>query len=264
MDSVVKEIYIYPIKSLAGISVQNAIAMDMGFEFDRCWMLIDEHNQFVSQRSYPILSLFNQELKSNFIYVSFSNSTHTFSVSEYLPIPIYAKIWDDTIPVFEVNKDTSDWFSSQLGFKCKLVKIMNNGDRKRLSSKLNKTLNMSLADSYPYLMIGSKSIELLNNKLDDKITCQRFRPNIYIETKLPHEEDLLGNFTIGAVKFKNIKPCERCIMVNIDQETSVIKSEPLKTLATYRNIENSVKFGTQLYSLNEGLISVGDRLFLES
>ena len=47
MNYEVKELYIYPIKSLAGIRVESAKAEEMGFENDRRWMLIDKNNQFI-------------------------------------------------------------------------------------------------------------------------------------------------------------------------------------------------------------------------
>lgn len=59
---IVKEIYIYPIKSLAGISCQNAFAEEMGFENDRRWMLIDGDNQFITQREHRILSQFYPQI----------------------------------------------------------------------------------------------------------------------------------------------------------------------------------------------------------
>ena len=55
---IVKELFVYPIKSLAGISIQSAKAQEMGFEYDRRWMLIDEENQFITQREHPDLSQF--------------------------------------------------------------------------------------------------------------------------------------------------------------------------------------------------------------
>ncbi len=46
----INEIYIYPIKSLGGISVNQAEVTDRGFKYDRRWMLIDDNNRFLSQR----------------------------------------------------------------------------------------------------------------------------------------------------------------------------------------------------------------------
>ena len=260
MNYVVKELYIYPIKSLAGIPVQSAKAEEMGFENDRRWMLIDGKNQFITQRNHPNLSQFYPNIKEGKIEVSHHDNKHEFFISESLKKPIFSTVWDDESKVVEVNKATSKWFSEALGFACKLVKILDKGDRKHKSTKLNKTLNVSLADGYPYLLIGSESLDSLNEKLEEKITIKRFRPNIVISTELAHEEDLFNTFQIGNVKFQNAKPCGRCAMINNNPMTGIMLKEPLKTLSAYRKVDNSVLFGTNVLCLNEGIIAVGDDL----
>ena len=260
MKYVVKELFIYPIKSLARIRVESAKAEEMGFENDRRWMLIDEENQFITQRKYPNLSQFYPKIAAGKIAILHQNTTHEFFINETVDEPILSTVWDDETKVFEVNKATSKWFSEALGFTCKLVKIINKGDRKHNSSKLNITLNVSLADGYPYLLIGSESLNFLNEKLEEKITIARFRPNIVISSLVAHEEDFFGNFQIGTVKFKNAKPCGRCIMINNDPKNGIVKKEPLNTLSTYRKVDNSILFGTNIMCLNEGEIWVGDTL----
>lgn len=257
---VVKEIYIYPIKSLAGISCKNALAEEMGFENDRRWMLIDAENQFITQREHRILSQFYPQISDGKISITFQDQKHEFSIDENLDSPIKVNVWDDKSEVVEVNKSTSKWFTERLGFECKLVKIIKSGDRKHESSRLKETFNVSLADGYPYLMIGTESLDFLNEKLKEKITILRFRPNIVISSQNAHEEDNFDTFSIGEVKFKNVKPCGRCIMVNNDPQNGNLKKEPLKTLSTYRNVNNSVLFGTNIVSLNSGIISVGDEV----
>ena len=260
MKYTIKELYIYPIKSLAGISVQSAKAEEMGFENDRRWMLVDDQNQFITQRKHPNLSQFYPKIEEGKIGISHQNTTHEFFIEESLEEPIFSNVWDDETMVFEVNKATSKWFSERLGFSCKLVKIVNNGDRKHSSSKLNTILNVSLADGYPYLLIGSESLDFLNGKLEEKITMARFRPNIVISSSVAHEEDSFVDFQIGKVKFKNAKPCGRCIMVNNNPMNGIVKKEPLHTLSSYRKVDNSIFFGTNIICLNEGEISVGDAL----
>jgi len=46
----VSQLYIYPIKSLGGVSISSVNITDRGFEHDRRWMLIDTNNRFISQR----------------------------------------------------------------------------------------------------------------------------------------------------------------------------------------------------------------------
>ena len=257
---VVKEIYIYPIKSLAGISCKNALAEEMGFENDRRWMLIDADNQMLTQREHRIMSQFYPQISAGKISITFQDQKHEFSIDEHLENSLEVNVWDDKSEVIEVNHLTSKWFSKHLGFECKLVKIIKIGDRKHESSKLKETFNVSLADGYPYLMIGSQSLDFLNEKLADKITILRFRPNIVISSQNPHEEDDFTTFKIGEVQFKNVKPCGRCIMVNNDPDNGKLKKEPLKTLSKYRVVNNSVLFGTNIVSLNSGIINVGDEI----
>ncbi|KAF2512524.1 MOSC domain-containing protein [Flavobacterium foetidum] len=256
----VTEIYIYPIKSLAGISLKSAKAEEMGFENDRRWMLINSENVHVTQREYPIMSQFYPRISDDKIKITFGDDSHEFLINEFLETPIESNVWDDKSEVFEVSKNSSKWFSDKLGFECRLVKILKNGDRKHESSRTQETYNVSLADGYPYLLIGTESLEFLNAKLEEKITIKRFRPNIVVSTKSAHEEDDFTTFKIGEVQFKNIKPCGRCIMVNNDPQKGIVKKEPLKTLSKYRNVNNSVLFGTNIVSLNSGVVNVGDEV----
>ncbi|OMQ11058.1 MOSC domain-containing protein [[Flexibacter] sp. ATCC 35103] len=256
----VKEIYIYPIKSLAGISCEKALAEEMGFENDRRWMLIDGENKMITQREHRIMSQFYPQISNGKISITFENQKHEFSIDEHLEDSLKVDVWDDISEVVEVNQATSKWFSESLGFECKLVKIIRIGDRKHESSKSKQIFNVSLADGYPYLLVGTESLDFLNEKLEDKITVLRFRPNIVISSQTPHEEDDFTTFKIGEVQFKNIKPCGRCIMVNNDPQNGKLKKEPLKTLSKYRVVDNSVLFGTNLVSLNSGIITVGDEI----
>ena|SRR6218665_213787 len=257
---IVKEIYIYPIKSLAGISLSSAKAEEMGFENDRRWMLINSENQMLTQREHRIMSQSYPQISDGKISITFEDQKHEFSIDEHFVNTLKVNVWDDQSEVVEVNHETSKWFSQHLGFECKLVKILKNGARKHESSRLKETFNVSLADGYPYLLIGTESLDFLNEKLEEKITIKRFRPNIVVSTKKAHEEDDFTTFKIGEVQFKNIKPCGRCIMVNNDPENGRLKKEPLKTLSKYRNVDNSVLFGTNIVSLNSGNIKVGDTL----
>jgi uncharacterized protein YcbX len=88
----------------------------------------------------------------------------------------------------------------------------------------------------------------------------RFRPNIVVSSLIAHEEDSFDTFQIRNVKFKNAKPCGRCIMINNNPLKGIVKKEPLNTLSSYRKVENSILFGTNVMCLNEGEISVGDAL----
>ena len=65
----VSELYIYPIKSLAGIAVTSAMLTDRGFKYDRRWMLVDENNCFLTQREFPSMVLLQVELTQDVLKV---------------------------------------------------------------------------------------------------------------------------------------------------------------------------------------------------
>ena len=57
-----------------------------------------------------------------------------------------------------------------------------------------------------------------------------------------------------------IKPCVRCNVITINQETAEISKEPLKTLATYRRGGQGVIFAMNAIALNTGKINLEEEI----
>jgi uncharacterized protein YcbX len=76
----------------------------------------------------------------------------------------------------------------------------------------------------------------------------------------PYGEEKWKTFKIGNVLFYGAKPCGRCNVTTIDQNTAQAGAEPLKTLSTYQAKGNKVIFGMNLIGLSEGTVSVGDSI----
>jgi len=75
------------------------------------------------------------------------------------------------------------------------------------------------------------------------------------------DEDNWKQFKINEIVFKPVKPCARCVITTVNQETAERGAEPLKTLSTYRRIDNNkVIFGMNLLHEGKGTISIGDML----
>jgi len=53
----IQELHVYPIKSCKGIAVTQCMVTARGFHLDRMFMVVDKSGKFVSQRSYPSMSL---------------------------------------------------------------------------------------------------------------------------------------------------------------------------------------------------------------
>lgn len=253
----VASLWIYPVKGMAGIEVTESFVLHKGLQYDRRWMLINENNRFISQRDLPALALCKIELCNTYFTVSYNN--------EQIEVPLEdsgreltAAIWNDLVSVQELpsalNKTISNWF----GEKLRLVSFAESGSRKIDTAYTAGEGTTSLSDGYPILLIGQASLDLLNKKLETPIPMNRFRPNIVASGLDAFEEDSLGEFLVGTTKMKAVKPCARCTVTTINQETGVAGAEPLKTLATFRKHNNNVHFGMNVIPIETGKINMGD------
>ncbi len=259
----VSQLFIYPVKSLGGIAKQNVEITNTGFKYDRRWMLVDENNLFLTQRNHPKMALLQTAETEKGITV-----LHKHNLQEEIIIPFengYLKkltvtVWDDVCNAVEVNNNLNEWFSDTLHINCKLVYMPD--DTKRLVDKRYAANNevTSFSDGYPILMIGQTAVDNLNEKLTDALPMNSFRPNIVFTGGYAHIEDEMAAFTIDEINFLGIKPCSRCVMTTINQQTGKKEKEPLKTLATYRMKNNKIYFGQNILQQQTGMINVGSEI----
>jgi hypothetical protein len=255
------EIWIYPIKSLGGIRLKAAKVLEKGLEFDRRWMLIDECGKFITQRVHPEMSLFTLTMDDHFLTVTFKHNSISIPKQQHKPnAPIAAVVWDDTVLTYEVDSLISDWFSFKLGKICKLVVFPEEHTRSvDLTYSVNNE-NVSLADGFPFLIIGQASMDDLNNRLSTPIKINRFRPNLVFTKGVPYEEDQWKYFKIGNNRFVGVKPCARCVLTTVNQETGEKGTEPLTTLANYRKKDNKIYFGQNVLAIDFNQIYEGDEI----
>lgn len=259
----ISELYIYPIKSLGGIKVNQALVTDRGFEYDRRWMLIDEHNRFLSQREIAKMALLKVSILNDGLRVT-NIADHTSITIPFVPLAKFIEviIWDDTCTAQLVNKEADKWFTDTLGQKCRLVYMPDSTERltdPRYSPADSLT---SFSDAYPFMIMGQASLDDLNNRLETPIPINRFRPGIVFTGGRPYQEDLMDRFTINDIVFNGVKLCARCNIPTIDQNTASKGKEPLKTLATYRSKSNNIYLGQNLIHSGLGMLTVGDQLHI--
>jgi uncharacterized protein YcbX len=257
----VQDIFIYPIKSLGGIRLSEALVKEKGFQHDRRWMLVDEQGLFISQRDHPQLALLSVELCENDLTV-FVRTEKTNSIKIPLELAngpeILVTIWDDQVLAKVVDPEIGRWFSDYLGIEVNLVVMPESSHRKVDQRYAVNGESVSFADGMPYLLIGQESLNDLNSRLERPVPMDRFRPNIVFSGGSPFLEDSLREIKIGEVEFQIVKPCARCIMTTVDQETGKKGKEPLKTLSGYRTLNSKVYFGQNVVALRTGKVKIGD------
>ena len=261
------EIWVYPIKSLGGIRVTRAYVKEKGLEYDRRWMLVDETGTFMTQRELPSMALLKLKMENGEIRVVHSSKAKTLNISLTPSLSNKEEeviIWNDTVNAVEVSKEVSAWFSEVLEKKCRLVYFPEQNSRAVDKNFSVNRENVSLADGYPFLIIGQSSLDHLNSKLEVSIPMNRFRPNFVFTGGEPHEEDIWRNFTIGINHFVGVKPCARCAVPTINQDTAEKGIEPSRTLALYRKKDNKILFGQNLVSVGHQSVKEGDLITIQT
>lgn len=259
----VSELFIYPIKSLGGISVASAMVTDRGFQYDRRWMLVDENNHFLTQREFEAMALLQVELISEGLKIYHKKNIHSPIIIPFSPETnekANVEIWDDSCEAQFVSRIADEWFSDMLFLKCRLVYMP--GSTKRCVDKsyaFNKEIT-GFSDAFPFLIIGQSSLNDLNSRLTEPLPINRFRPNIVFSGGKPFEEDVMEHFTINHINFYGVKLCARCLITTINQDNADKAKEPLQTLATYRRKNNKIYFGQNVLHNGAGKINVGDTI----
>ncbi len=267
---VLSEIHIYPIKSLGGIALNEAKIEMRGLEFDRRWMLIDAENRFVTQRELPEMALFRLEIREPFLEVFHKNRP-----TERLKIPLRpdwrslesaaVQTWSWRGQARIHGREAADFFSENLKTGLRLA-FMPTATRRQVDLQFaEKGQFTSFADAYSFLLIGQASLDFLNQKLAENgkppVPMNRFRPNLVVSGFEPFKEDQFGTFSIDNQRFKCAKPCARCVMTTIDQATADRSAEPLKTLSSFRFLNNKVLFGQNLVRLGgDGNLKIGQAI----
>lgn len=264
----VTQLYLYPVKSLAGIPLQRAQVGERGFQYDRRWMLIDEKNQFITQRKIGALALLDTAIDAEHLLIDHRTQPQLGTLKVPLQADGYERInvqiWDDTCEALAVSKTADEWLSQALERPVRLAYIPDGAPRQVEPERVQIPMNVGFADAYPYLIIGESSLDDLNKRLAEPVPMNRFRPNIVFSGAAPYQEETWDDFLVGGIPFRGVKPCGRCILTTTDQNTGLRHpgGDPLKTLASYRTQGHKVLFGMNLITLGEGLIQIGDELIV--
>jgi hypothetical protein len=274
----VTDIYIYPVKSLKGVRLKEAETGLRGFKYDREWMITDSDYQFLTQREIEAMATITVNIAKDFLLLQSSKGNELkINLNAKRGESVQVSVWRDTCNAYDEGEAASYWLTDELGYwqgkTLRLVRFCS--DRKRpVPAKYlhGREAESAFSDQFPYLITSWDSLKKLNEGLREngkqEVTMSRFRPNIVVSDIASIENktslDLIsqdGNYEFGLRK-----PCKRCKITTINQDTGEIIDfkEPLSTLTSLNfNSENYGAFFGQnaiLLSDQDCVISVGDLL----
>ena len=253
------QLHVYPVKSLGGISLTQSDVCARGLRHDRRWMVVDPNARFLTQREYPRMALIRPGLTDDALTLDAPGMPT-------LPVPftppqanfLTVRVWRSVCEALPVGAEADGWLSKYLGTPARLV-WMPDTTRRAVNPDYSQPGDVvSFADGYPFLLLGEASLEDLNARLAVPVPMDRFRPNFVVSGSPAYAEDGWARVQIGSVSFRAAKPCDRCGMTAIDQQTAARGTEPFHTLSGYRMVEKKVLFGQYLIAEGGGDVRVGD------
>jgi uncharacterized protein len=252
-------LYVYPIKSCAGISLVSSELCATGLRHDRRWMLVDEAGGFMSQRAHPRMALISTHLSEEHLIAAAPGMPDLrMPLRQANENLIDVSVWGDENLGDLVGEEADRWFGEFLRFRCRLVRKPDDNPRLVDSRYARSGDQVGFADGFAFLLISEASLEDLNGRLENPLPMNRFRPNFVVKGCKPYAEDGWCRLRIGDVSFRVAEACPRCAITTTDQETGKRGKEPLRTLATYRKSDGEVFFGRNLIHDALGTVRVGD------
>jgi len=270
---ILSALYIYPVKSCAGISVASAEVDELGLVGDRRFMIVDATGRFLTQRVLPRMALIQTALTADRLTLTAAGAGKVEvgrKVEKDAEAILRVSVWkSEGLYAEDCGDEVAGWLEDFLGVACRLVRAGPEFSRPVLKPPAFAHAHfISFTDSCPFLIIGEASLSHLNDRLiaqgDTAVPMNRFRPNLVVEGSSAFAEDTWPCFRIGGITFHSAGCCVRCIVTTTDQVTAQRGKEPLRTLATYRRDPAKpadVNFGQNLiHETKSGVLKVGDEV----
>jgi uncharacterized protein YcbX len=266
MAAHISSLHIYPVKSCAGIDLQSAELTRAGIAHDRRWMLVDDADQFMTQRQWPRMALIRPALEAQSLLLAAPGM-------EPLRVPLDGSelsgtaedvvVWGTSVRARAESDRVNGWLSRFLGHGCRLFKVDLEAHRNttpewvgrwfaahpELAADFAGEHVFGFADAYPLLVVNQASLDELNARLvaQGKVpaSMNRFRPNIVVQGEdwAAWDEDHTAFLQAGAAGLALVKPCARCPIPNVNPDTAETGDEPGVTLAALHTKETGVIFG---------------------
>ncbi len=270
----VSALFVHPLKSAAGIRVEDIRLDERGAIGDRRWILADANGDMITAREAHRLVL---------IHPSFLTDDRNGGIRLTAPglppleVPLESvnraaptravRVWDDEVIAHDAGDVAAAWCSAAAGRACRLLRLAD-ADRRPLAPRFAGSIDpqsryVAMSDGAPLLLLGGASVDALNARLVERghaevMDPRRFRANILITGTLPHDEDTWRDIRIGDVSLSVGSACTRCVLTTVDPDTAESGQEPLRTFAQYRRADGGVIFGMNTTHRAPGVIRVGD------
>lgn len=275
VDVRIAQLYVHPVKSCAGIALDESLLIETGLEFDRAWMVVDGDGRFVTQRELPRMALIRPTLKQLDMVLRAPGMLALHITLDAVEQPVQVKVWKDTVAAYDMGDLAAQWFTDFLGprdgKRLRLVRF--DPAHKRLSNRKwtgDIEAENAFSDGYPILVASTEGLAEVNRRLaaagHAPVTMARFRPNLVLDgldaNGEDHVDEIVFDTPEGPVRLKLVKPCSRCQIPDVDPQTGEPGHAVGDVLAGYRadaRLDGAITFGMNAVIVEgvERLLKVG-------
>jgi hypothetical protein len=277
-------LHTYPVKGCHRLDHTEARVEPWGLAGDRRWMAIDADGVGITQRTTTRLVGLRPLPHPAGLTL---RATALPDLDEPLPVlpdllvtepidgpKVHVRVFSSQppVPARLAADDAHTWLTALLGRPARLAWLGDPTVRPVNPEHGTNSDRVSFADGYPILVTTTASLAAVNEWLheagDDPVPMTRFRPNVVVDGGPAWVEDTwLGRrLRIGGIVVRAAKPCDRCVVTTIDQDTAEKGRQPLRALGVHRNFAQGLLFGVNLIpdsgAGDTGIIRVGETVEL--
>jgi len=198
MPATISRLLLYPVKGCRGVALRAARLAPTGLAVgdigDREWVIVDDHDEFLSQRELPKMALIETRLQTGALRLSAPGMLP-------LDIPfgsegdvVRIRVWDDELDAVTQGDLADQWFSDFLGRRARLMRfdpLAKRTSKRRYTGATEAPYKF--ADAFALLVTREASLGHLNARLAAKghapVDIDPFRPNNVIDRVAAFEED---------------------------------------------------------------------------
>lgn len=261
----IARLFIYPIKSCAGVEVDRAELTAMGMAQDRRWMIVDSAGRFRTQRETPRLAIIRPAIEQDGLRLRAPGYGECL-----VPTPcndnaaLRVRVWNDDVQAIDAGDDAAAWLSDVVGARLRLVRYPRTIARYSDPTWARRDdAPVSFADGWALHAIADESLRDLSRQISTPLPVARFRPNIVLSGLPAWSEDSIQAVRSRGAVLTFAKPCTRCVTIITDQDVGQHASpETLNWLREHRwrSDVGGACFGWNLIvdASGEGTLCVGD------
>ncbi|WOO42759.1 MOSC domain-containing protein [Rubellicoccus peritrichatus] len=264
----VESIWVYPIKSIGALALDEAEVDSRGFCLDRRWLVVDPKGWQPTQALRRTMFRIKPSIRGGELWLHAPDMPDLMIPLLNDNLEYQGKIETGFQCQATVMPELySNWFSRYLNGEYHLVRMMDDDFRAVREDAGQEGDSLNFSDLSAVHLLNRGSMEDLNCRLDEPVSEHAFRPNLVFTSQQAYEEDAWEKVRIGDVSLDTGIPCPRCPMTLAHPETGELNKfkEPLKALSEYRKLNNRHAFFGQYFAVRQpGWIKVGDEIQVDS